>query len=452
MKIVLVDPAPPSKICEPYEHLGLCYLSSCLTREGHYVRIISSVLESLSISGIINSILAAKPQLIGFSLKECFAARAFKIINGIRSRGCNAPVVLGGHYATFNQFEILRDFSAVNFIVRGEGEYTLNELAAAIDSGNAFESIAGLSFRRNGSIMENPERAKIADLDTLPYPDRSQTPQVLQQGGMIDLSGSRGCYANCSFCSIQSFYKASAGPNYRQRSVKNIVDEIERLVEKFGRHQFKFIDDQFFAPGNRGKQQAREFADELFRRQLKISFQFSCRVSEISRDLMAHLKSAGLSRVFIGVESAHQRGLDTFNKGTTVEQNRRALDTLDSLGINYIVAMILTDAFTTWDELNQNLSFLDQLKPRVARVGGMLSVERRLTPHKGTPIFNTLKNMNRLKGNYKTGYRYVADDVRIRLFLSVWAMLENVCLPVFNYFKMRSKRRKHTLKASFQPT
>lgn len=442
MRITLVDPAPPSRILEPYEHLGLAYLSSSIQKKGHEVKIISSVLDHLSISKTINRILLSKPQIIGFSLKETFASRAFKIIEGLRQRGCKAHITQGGHYPTFNQQEILRDFKSVNSIVRGEGEDTFLELVESIESGSDFQAIKGLSYRQNGRYVVNPARPKIPDLDSLPFPAREQTSKILQRGGFIDLVCSRGCYANCSFCSIQSFYRLSAGPNYRQRSVANIVDEIESLIEKFGNRDFKFVDDQFIGPGHKGQRLAREFADELKRRHLKISFQFSCRVSEIDKELLTYLRSVGLKRVLIGLESAHQRGLDTFNKGTTIEQNQKALAILDELGISYIIAFILTDAFTTWDELKQNISFLAQVKSRVDRVGGLLAVEPSLQPHKGTPIFNSLMKLSRLQGNYKMGFRYHIPDYRVRLFLSIWKILEYGLLPIIYYLKKRFKTSK----------
>jgi len=426
MRIALVDPAPPARLPEPYEHLGLGYLSSVLKARGHEVHRISAPLERLSVSRTIDKIIALNARVVGFSPKESFALRTLQIVRGLRARGSQAHVSLGGHFATFNDREILRDYQAVNSIVRGEGEIAFSELIDAIEAARDFKGIRGLSYRQNGGVACNADGDKIRNLDCIPFPDRTNAELVLKQGGLLELAGSRGCYARCSFCSIHSFYRFSDGPEYRQRSVANMVDEIEHLIATFGVRDFKFIDDQFLGPGEKGRQRALDFIAELNARKLQIAFQFSCRVSEVERELFAHLKQAGLKRVFIGVESAHQRGLDTYHKGTTILQNQQAINILDSLDITTIVAFILTDAFTTWEELKCNVGFLTAIKPGVERTGGLLSVEPCLTPHKGTPIYDQLNALNRLKGNYLRGFRYRLTDWRVGLLLHVWKIMEKL--------------------------
>jgi len=154
--------------------------------------------------------------------------------------------------------------------------------------------------------------------------------------------------------------------------------------------------------------------EEILRRKLGVPFTCSCRVNDIDPDLFGLLKEAGLTRVFIGVESGTERGLLTFNKRTTVAQNVNALATLDKLGIGYKIGFIFFDPYTTFEELKQNLGFLSDIAPYWMGKRGMLSIEPSLIVHDGTPIHARLKRENRLLGNYLR-YGYRIEDRKARL-------------------------------------
>jgi radical SAM superfamily enzyme YgiQ (UPF0313 family) len=165
-----------------------------------------------------------------------------------------------------------------------------------------------------------------------------------------------------------------------------------------------------------GYEFAEAFAQGLGRRSLKIRFQIACRANNIERDLFVKLKALGLEKVFVGVEAGHQRGLDTFDKETTVEMNDQALATLRELGLMYDMGFILIDPYTTYEELKQNLGYLLAHKALLPRPGSYLSVTTALTAYGGTPIYDRLVSERRLMGDYFNGFYYKIADKEVRRF------------------------------------
>ena len=414
MRVVLVDPAPRRGIREAYESLGIAHIASFLRAGGHEVTLISSALRCLSVRATLRAIRKADAEVIGFSVLEVHAKRALAMVDALRDAGSKAHITLGGHFPTFNHKKLLRRYEGIDSIVRGEGERTFLELVERLSHNESLDGIEGLSFREVVKIQVNPPRALIEDLDTLPFPARDFAPLVLRQHSPLSISASRGCYANCSFCSIRAFYDQSPGPKWRTRSPERVVDEMEALVQRFGRSPIGFVDDQFVGPGKKGKEWAVQLGEEILRRKLGVPFTCSCRVNDIDPDLFGLLKEAGLTRVFIGIESGTERGLLTFNKRTTIAQNVHALATLDKLGIGYKIGFIFFDPYTTFEEVKQNFRFLSDIAPYWMKKRGMLSIEPSLIVHDGTPIHARLKRENRLSGTYlRHGYRIEDRKARI---------------------------------------
>jgi radical SAM superfamily enzyme YgiQ (UPF0313 family) len=122
--------------------------------------------------------------------------------------------------------------------------------------------------------------------------------------------------------------------------------------------KFGFVDDNFIGPGSKGKERAVRIAEEIRARKLKIRFSIECRADEVDEDTLRALKEAGLRAVFMGIESGVQRQLDTFNKGTTTEQNRRAIELVRNVGLAMGSGFMLFDPYVTVEELQENIRFI----------------------------------------------------------------------------------------------
>ncbi|MGH7450078.1 MAG: B12-binding domain-containing radical SAM protein [bacterium] len=451
MRVTLLDPATRFATIEPYENLGLAYLTAALRQRGHKVQLLSTSHQNLSTRQTIRAVMQFKPSLLGITVLGANAKRAINVVHRLRESGYNGHITLGGYYPTFHSSELMHGFPALDSIVRNEGEMALIDLVEHLPDKD-LSNVLGITYRDGAAVKENAQRPFVKSLDDLPFPSRDFTLHVLRKGNYIHVSTSRGCYANCSFCSIAKFFRMGNGKVWRRRSAASLADEVELLTKRFHFNRFKFIDDQFILTNKEGHEFAEAFGAELDRRNLQIKFSIACRANNIERHLFQRLKALGLEKIFAGVEAGHQRGLDTFDKETTVEMNDQALATLRELGLKYDMGFILMDAYTTYEELQQNLLYLIKHKKLIKEQGSYLSVTPSLIAYGGTPIYDRLVSERRLMGDFFNGFYYQFADKDVRHFQFVMEKIfNNVLLRVYQRLLFAWKDLRCHLKSIFKP-
>ncbi len=414
----------PGKVRHDYlsEHLGIASLKAYVSSRGYSADTLDLAVEYLSIGDGIRLVLTADPRVVGVSLLADTRFRGLEFIRKLREAGYSGHIIVGGYFATFASQEILRDFPEVDFVVRGEGELTLTELLDYLlkNSGKSLPEIQGISFRKNGMIVETDSRPLIEDLDHLPPPDRKYARAVLDRGARLRISGTRGCWGQCTFCDIIGLYGSSSGKAWRARSVRHLVDEIESLVNTYGIRYLVFNDDQFLLRGNRGLERAAEFAEELQRRHLTVQFELMCRADTVTRQTMKVLKSAGLQRVFLGLESFDERQLKRFRKRISVRQNLKAVITLYQLRIDVVASVIMADADTSlWDMVKQFILLFELRRRYFNSDNCQISINQKIDLYPGTAIYRDYRERGLLtRDDYLEGYAYrLKPGTRIRLKL-----------------------------------
>ena len=385
------------------DHLGIGYLASVLRANGLSVRLLDTPMLEWGVKRTLEEILPIEARVVGISALQAQADGVAGLVKGIRASGSSARIVLGGQFPTFCYDRLLPDFPEIDAVVRGEGEEVFVEMVRRVAEGKSWHDIPGVAFLRDGEVVANTPPPLIADLDALPFPARDTLPAVRSVGAMVAVASSRGCPCRCTFCSTPNFYRLSAGPAWRMRSAENVVEEIKSLMTDHEVHRFIFVDDNFIGVGERGKQRAREIAERMIQAKLEVEFFLLCRVTDIEEDLFALLKRAGLASVGLGVESGNQRQLDTYGKGTTVEDNKRAIRTLQKIGIFPGIGFIMADPYFTPQELLENMRFLQETGVKLSDLTFPLG---ELWIFDGTKIFEQLKQEGRLRGDYLRGYSY----------------------------------------------
>src|SRR5512136_148791 len=187
---------------EELENLSTRYLVAVLRQYGYSVEL-AAFSTADEMDTVVQQARWAQPRLVGLSIIFQYRAPEFlALAEELRRALPQVHITTGGHFPTFAASDLLRDYATLDSVVRGEGELTLLELVQQLDSPATWHTILGLSFRHDGRIVENPPRPLIADLDSLPFPARDTPPQHHLGIGLSPILGSRGCYRDCSFCSI----------------------------------------------------------------------------------------------------------------------------------------------------------------------------------------------------------------------------------------------------------
>ena len=407
MKRNIILIAPPTVTHRtPEENLGLEYLTSEVTNAGHQAGLIDAWLGELDVDQTVQKTLNFYPKLdmVGISPSMDSLGHSLEIVRKLRKKGYKGIVVMGGVFASFEAKKILKKSKRdVNGIIRGEADETFLRL---VENGN-FKDIPNAVYWQKGRIVVNGRSRLVEDLNSLPFPDRSLLPEVIKHKTPAHISGSRGCYGNCNFCSITCYLRLSEGKKWRGRSPKSIVSELKKL-EKLGIKMVKFTDDNFFGPKSNYSREL-EFINLMRKNGIKMRFRLSTRADNVEVNLFKQLKKVGLFAVSVGIESGVQRKLDDYKKGTTVNQNLEAIKILKNLGIYVQMGFILFDPFVTVKELEKELNFL--YKTQWAVTKGICTI---LFAAEGTPITTRIKREVGFIKKRGTNYIYRIIDDRAR--------------------------------------
>ncbi len=156
----------------------LAYSASVLERQDVDVQLMDGIAEGISEQEFINRIVSFEPDLIVLEVSTISLAVDLALAEKLRQIfGKEVKTAFCGLHAFMYRPEFLNDHTAVDFVLVGEYEYTLRDLAAHLKRGEPLENVAGLIFRKaDGHVIVNPRRPLISNLDELPWPARQYLP------------------------------------------------------------------------------------------------------------------------------------------------------------------------------------------------------------------------------------------------------------------------------------
>jgi len=315
--------------------LGLAYIASYLEKNSFDVKVIDANVLQIDDEKVAD-LIEKKPDIVGISAMTSVIYSAWEIAKSIKQKFPETLIVLGGPHPTILPEESLKN-GFIDIVVVGEGEETMNEIAASFrDKTLKLNEIKGIAYKTNSGKIEFTEaRPLIENLDKLPFPARhlfpalkKYVPEACKKMPMATVLTSRGCPYRCTFC-----YAGIFGKKFRSRSPENIVAEIEHLKKDFGIKEFHICDDNFFLDGKR----VLRFCELLKER--KINLPWACvgglRVNlvEKSPELLELMAKTGCYRTAIGIESGNQQILNNIQKDITLEQVRKAVKILNKAKI-----------------------------------------------------------------------------------------------------------------------
>ena len=398
MKVLLVNPAMNMKalgkfqgLLEPMPVIGLAYVAAVLERDGHEVKAIDQFTFGMPVPEVIDQLKEFQPDLLGLSMLTPSTPVALAIANQAKAAMPNLQIVVGNVHADIFYNEILTG-SAADFVVHGEGEETISELAFALQRGDTdFSGINGISYiDDSGEVTKNAARPVIEDLDSLPYPAWNLFPYTRYgllpfadvAHPVLSMTGSRGCPYRCEFCSL-----LYTGSNYRKRDPIKIVDEYEYLHERYGVKQIGFVDPIF--PLN--KKILFQFCEELMRRGLhkKLCWLSETRVDRVDRESLRIMRASGCRRLLFGIESGVDLLLENVNKTFTTETTRKAIRMCREEGIDSVGLFMIGLPGETPEMTRQTVDFAKSIDLDFAKFA--ITV-----PFPGSQMFEDLRREGRL--------------------------------------------------------
>ncbi|MHA1131780.1 MAG: B12-binding domain-containing radical SAM protein [Candidatus Helarchaeota archaeon] len=361
--VTIVFLRPKMNIPEPapFSHHGIGYIASILRKNGHQVHYIDCAIRKEPYSRTIQEIKRLNPDAIGITAISAQYSEMRKLSRILRK--LNIPIILGGTHVTALPEISLRECGA-DFVVLGEGELTISELMNNWHNKETRKHIKGIAYIENDQFIMNPQRELIENLDELPFPawdliDPRKYPPVsyfkVKHYPVGAVFTSRGCPHYCSFCTSCAFWRHK----YRKRSAKNVVDEIEYLMNEFGVREILIADDYF----NCDKNHVIEFCREIIQRQLNVSL--TCynglRVENIDRKLLTFMRKAGFYAFTIAIESGSQAILNKIHKKLNLKKISHAIKLAKSLGFFLEGFIIFGLPGETYKSVRQSIQLVKNL-------------------------------------------------------------------------------------------
>ncbi len=337
MRILFIHPnyrSGGAEIAGTWPPAWVAYLTGALKTAGFTdVQFIDAMTDNIPEEQLRQLISEAQPDIVGCTCITPSIYKAQRVLEIVKEVDPAIVTLLGGVHATFMYQQVLGEAPWIDAIVRGEGEEVMVELARTVDEGRwpaDRSQVKGIAYIDEGQIVATPAAPTIKDLDAI-SPDWGILDwtkyNYIPLGKRVAIPNmARGCPYTCSFCSQWKFWR-----DYRIRSPKKVVDEIEALVRDHDVGFFILADEE--PTINRKKFIA--FCEELIERDLGILWGINTRVTDILRDedVLPLYRKAGLIHVSLGTEAAAQLKLNRFNKETTVADNKRAIELLRNAGI-----------------------------------------------------------------------------------------------------------------------
>jgi len=396
-RIALFWPMNPSKNLHPDYFFGpsltMAFLSKVLEEAGFEVTVIDSSLvvhheelvskPSRTLEKLLSITENTKPDILGIGSWTYTLLFTSEFTRLFKARNPDVPIIMGGYEATFIPEDILNLLPHIDYLVRGEGEYTLLELCQALSSNKeGFGKIKGISYRNEeGKIVHTPDRPLIENLDELPLVDFDNFISLPKEISVPTLF-SRGCPFNCSFCSMHNMWK-----HQRFNSPDYIIKQIKHFQKKYNILEFRNVTDNFIT----NKVWAIKTVRAIHATYPNWSIGTSGRIDMISRDLFSVLKKNNVNNIYLGVESIIPESLLFFKKTNDPIQYIKRIPIsyriLDELGIEPHSSFIIGAPNENKDDMIKLKEIVIKLKEKYEKVDCSSIII-----YPGTGLWNKLQN------------------------------------------------------------
>lgn len=366
-------------------------------------------------------ILSQDPDIVGFSMYTANFRSVRLLAAKIKQRRPQTFVVVGGDHPTIDLEDTIQatEFDAV---VRGEGEFTLLELA----EGKPLSTIQGLAYRDDrGNPVINPPRAFIRDLDSLPFPEREHyLPYLSGKEAAYMLTG-RGCPHTCTYCTSPKKWGRRAT---RLRSPENVIQELQYIQSKFlaplpqqNQPMVYFVDDTFTLKPSR----IIALLTQMIEANLGLQWKCDTRADCITPEIAQLMQWAGCVRAKIGVESGSERILREIRKGETKEEIRRGIGYLKQAGVPVTAYLMVGFPGETDEDVRHTIAFAKELSVDYYSI----SV---LAPYFGTEIYHRILKEGKIHLDkehweyfyHQSGDMILNDGINPRLLDDLFALNE----------------------------
>ena len=378
--------------------IGILSLASWLDKHGHETMLLDCLGPNApkTTEETVQRILAFKPDMVGFSTTTSAFLDGYDIASQIKQKHPEIKTIFGAVHPSSIGGQLLEHFPNADYLCVGEGEGTLVDLA----DGKALKDVPNLVYRDGDRIVSNPRRARINDLDELPFPawdklDGFASGYHLPLFSYIKRYGtnmitSRGCPFTCSFCD-RTVYEHK----YRHNSAEYTWEHMKLLRDRYGVHHINFYDDLFTA----SRKRVVELCETLIRKPLGMDWSCAIRVGHNDdEELFALMKRAGALQLSMGIETADPGMMERHKTGLEPDMVRATVGRIQKLGMRVKGLFIMGLPGETPESFRKTSDFVLDLDLDEMNM-------TKFTPFHGAPMWHEIIANNGKDGNFHEDWR-----------------------------------------------
>ncbi len=333
--------------------LGLSYIAAAL----NFCNVEIVDLNYVDSDELIQKVSNKHFDVVGISCYTGNFIEASSLAKTIKEIDGKSLMVIGGYHATSEYEYIIGNHNEFDIAIRGRGEIPFTELICALSNNQDLNEVHSIAYRRNGNVIV---RASTKTVTGNYLPDRKNENKYFLSSGKEKISciaTMRGCYFNCSFCSINSNeWTSVCSKEFIKKDIENIV--------KNGGDSLYFVNPDFLC-NRKCLENTLAIIEEY--KEIK-TFKISTRSDSILKnlDILETLFALGCNSIEVGIESFSDSQLGRYNKHLTADENIKSYKAImnfyDKYHFRYIHELIPFDPWVTRDELIDTVGFYSKNK------------------------------------------------------------------------------------------
>lgn len=377
-----------------YYPIYLSYCCGLLDQEGFEVKIVDAPAKLYGLEKVLSIVKEFKPEMVVIETSTPSIHNDVKVADAIKDTIETFVVLVGTHVSSLPE-ETLKLGDKIDAVARMEYDYTIRDLAYALKEGRSVDKVLGISYKKDGQIVHNPDRPFIEDLDELPFVtsvfkkhlDIKDYFFAAAKYPMVMIMTGRGCPFRCFFCNWPQVFH---GRKYRLRSAENVVAEFEYVLKNLPEvKEIGIEDDTFSANLERAKTICKLLIEKGINK--KIKWWANIRVN-LDLETMKLMKQAGCRLIIPGYESGVQEILNNISKGITVEQSLEFAKNAKKTGLLVHGCFIFGLPGETKETIRKTIDFAKKLNPDTAQFFPLMA-------YPGTEAYAWAKKNNYLLTN-----------------------------------------------------
>lgn len=397
-----------------YYPLWLIYAAALVEKEGYEIEFLDAPANMMdneeSMDYVGKRIDGTKLVVIDTSTPSIY--NDIKFAEKIKERYPQVFILMVGTHPSATPDETLSISSKIDAVARREYDNIVRNLAKSLDKGMDISNVKGISYRKNGEIIHNPEDDYIEDLDEIPFASKFIKEHLSIYNysfpaatfPAIQIFTGRGCPARCNFC---VYPQTMHGHKYRTRSEENVIEEMKYIAENFPDVKEIVIEDDTFTIN---KERITKICNLMIDNKLNKRFKWLCNArANLDYDTMRLMKKAGCRLIIPGIESFNQQILNNIRKGTTTKQIENYIKNAKKAHLLVHACYMVGNAGETKETMQTTLKAALKFNTDTAQFFPLI-------PYPGTEAYNWAKENGYINGKYD---EYCKEDGTLNCVLNL---------------------------------